>query len=562
MSSMLNSKFNQNQISLINKKRRKYRLFYSLLFKYYEIHTEFFTDIPKFSGSLITNITKLLKLPLTISIPSSAARAQYQLEIKDYFGVDKEKSEALVRQYIFEILPTRRSFDIEIEEVAYYLKKNKAMKIVYLDKFIAKVIKEYENSLFTNIANCLDYPSKAYLDGLLIMEPQNSVMAYIKSCPQGISLKSVLGEAEKLRHLQLIELPEILHSIPTKQLKKYYRSICTKYPSAIRAMPEKSKYVLLSIFCFIRRRELSDNLLDMLLRLVQKIFKSADNKLKRELSAMINIKDSCSNKQVLKLLIDTILSNQDKVIKDVVFEVIPKSQLELIKSNFAGKKISYEDLIYDKARRSYIHHYRAFLKPVLELLDFYPSNEYDKRIIKGIEIVRQHFDSNIAYYPENNSPPIIGAVKRPHKEYILDNSRVNRINYELSLLYHLKDKLKTKEIWIQDSYKYRNPEEDLPSDFADKRAYYYDLIGHPLSAKAFIQKLKKKQHEHLNEFNKNLPKNHLVEILKKPKGHIKVAKLTEQPPPPQLDWLCRICEFSSIFLKYLDCISTICSSCD
>jgi hypothetical protein len=135
----------------------------------------------------------------------------------------------------------------------------------------------------------------------------------------------------------------------------------------------------------------------------------------------------------------------------------------------------------------------------------------------------------------NISPPIVGAVKRPHKEYVLEDERVIRINYELSLLYNLKDKLTTKEVWIQDSYKYRNPKADLPPDFADKKGYYYDLVGKPLSAKVFIQRLKKEQRENLSKFNSNLPKNNLVEILKKPKGHIKVAKLTEQPHPPQLD---------------------------
>lgn len=532
---MFNSKFSQDQMLLINKKKRKYRLFYSLLLKYYEIHTDFFKKTPKFSGSLITNITKSLNLPRTISTPSTATFAKYKLEIRDYFGADKKMSETLVTQYILEILPIRRSFDIDVKEIEDYLKKNKIPQIKYLDRVVAKVIKEYEDSLFNKIYDSLDYESMAYLDGLLMIEQQNSVMAHIKSWPQGISLKSVLSEAEKLRHLQLIKLPEILNSIPLKQLKKYYRNVCTKYPSAIKVMPEKSKYILLSVFCFVRRRELSDNLLDMLLRFIQKIFKSADNRLKRELSAMINIKDSCNNKQVLKLLIDTILSNQDKVIKDVVFEVIPKSQLELIKSNFTGKKTSYEDLVYDRARRSYIHHYRAVLKPILELLDFYPSNEYDKRIINGIKIIKQHFDSNTKYYPENILPPIVGAVKRSHKEHILEGEQVIRINYELSLLYQLKDKLKTKEVWIKDSYKYRNPEEDLPSDFADKKGYYYELVGKPLSAKAFIKRLKKDLRKHLSEFNSNLPKNNFVTILKKPKGHIKVAKLIEQPHPPQLD---------------------------
>ena len=245
-----NSKFDEKQLSLVSGKSRKYRLFFALFFKYYEINSVFFTDLPKFSGSLITGLTKLLGISRTISIPSEPVLSKYRLEIRNYFGVSKQIDEELIQNYIFDLLITQNSFDIDIEQVARYLKKNKIERTPLLGPILKHAVYKYESNLFTAIVDSLDYETMAYLDGLLIIEDNNSIMSFIKSWPQGLSLKSTLIEAQKLKHLKLLQLPDLLDKIPEKQLKKYYRNICTKYPSAIKQMPDRNKYVFLAVFCF------------------------------------------------------------------------------------------------------------------------------------------------------------------------------------------------------------------------------------------------------------------------------------------------------------------------
>lgn len=534
-----NSKFSKEQLDLILQKSRKYRLYYALLFKYYEINNKFVDELPKFSGSLITKLTAMLQIPRTLSIPSKSISIRYRNEIRDYYGGHKLLNEELIENYICKILPSPSSFDVDIEQVIKYLKQNKIELRPSLSRIVNNAVRKYEDNLFEQIVASLDGETKAYLDGLLVMQEGCSVMSFIKSWPQSVSLKSILTEAEKLKYIKLLTLPTILNTIPNKQVKKYYRNICTKYPSAIKEMPEDSKYVFLSIFCFIRQRELNDNLIDMLLRLTHKIFASAERKLKKDLAAVISLKENFNNNKILKLLIETILSNHDKVIEDVVFPVISQSQLESIKAHFTGKNISYESLVYAKARRSYIYHYRNMLKPVLELLDFCSNNDNDQSIIQGLQIIKDYLDVSITHYPENISIPINGAIKKSHKDFVVESDgnkvRVNHINYELSLLHHLKDKLKIKEVWVTDSYQYGNPEADLPQDFAANKAYYYDLVEKPISGSQFIRTLQKDLSQNLQEFNRTLPTNTLVSILKKPKGHIKLAKLTPQAKPPKLD---------------------------
>ncbi len=51
--------------------------------------------------------------------------------------------------------------------------------------------------------------------------------------------------------------------------------------------------------------------------------------------------------------------------------------------------------------------------------------------------------------------------------------RINRINYEISVLQALRERLCCKEIWVVGASRYRNPDEDLPTDFEEHRQIYY-----------------------------------------------------------------------------------------
>jgi hypothetical protein len=109
--------------------------------------------------------------------------------------------------------------------------------------------------------------------------------------------------------------------------------------------------------------------------------------------------------------------------------------------------------------------------------------------------------------------------------------KVNRINYELSVLQELKKQLNCKNIWIEGAFRYRNPDQDLPKDFDENREYYYGLLGLPLNVKEFIFPRKKELHENLKLLNDSIPHNNKVEIINKDGGHIKISPYDPQAEP-------------------------------
>lgn len=263
---------------------------------------------------------------------------------------------------------------------------------------------------------------------------------------------------------------------------------------------------------------------------------SAENKLKKELSQVIEIKQNCSRKVLLNTLITTIIEREDQVIKTAIYPVVPKSSLEaMVEKNI--QKATYDRLVHDRARNSYLHHYRRMVAPVLSLLEFNTNNAHYQPILEALTLIKSEISSHkISYSPQLNVP-IEGSVKKAHQAFIFEEAEqsVNRISYELCVLRNLRDKLRVKEIWVPGAYAYRNPEEDLPQDFEEKKEEYIRLLNKPLSPQSFTKSLKKQLNQHLKAFNTELPKNKTVSLLKKTLGHIKVAKRIEQAPPTQLE---------------------------
>ena len=83
-------------------------------------------------------------------------------------------------------------------------------------------------------------------------------------------------------------------------------------------------------------------------------------------------------------------------------------------------------------------------------------------------------------------------------------------------------------------YSYRNPDEDVPQDFAVRRPTYYAALNLPAQAEAFIQHVQQEMRDELAALDRTLSRNADVEILPKAKGWIKLSPLAPQPEPTNL----------------------------
>jgi hypothetical protein len=80
-------------------------------------------------------------------------------------------------------------------------------------------------------------------------------------------------------------------------------------------------------------------------------------------------------------------------------------------------------------------------------------------------------------------------------------TRVLKHYFELCVLQKLEKALRNKEVWVEGSYRYRNPDEDLPADWSQCWVGYCDRHRIPETADEFLKPIKKELASALRKAN-------------------------------------------------------------
>lgn len=102
--------------------------------------------------------------------------------------------------------------------------------------------------------------------------------------------------------------------------------------------------------------------------------------------------------------------------------------------------------------------------------------------------------------------------------------------YEIVTFQALRDALRCKEIWVVGAHSFRDPEEDLPADFAARRVENYAELRKPLDPKDFIAEMQAQ----LEALDTALPKLDWVEVKDRKSGAIKLTKIEAADEPRNL----------------------------
>jgi len=178
--------------------------------------------------------------------------------------------------------------------------------------------------------------------------------------------------------------------------------------------------------------------------------------------------------------------------------------------------------------------------PIVRILTFRSNNTVHRPLIEALDVLTAYADSTVPYYPVDVAVPLTGVVPPMWRDLVIEPrqrgpDRIRRVPYEICVLQALREKLRCKEIWVEGADRYRNPEDDVPHDFADQRATYYATLQLPMDATTFITDLHQELEDALQMLNDGLPTNATVRITEKQGGWIEVTPLTAQPAPPNLD---------------------------
>ena len=303
----------------------------------------------------------------------------------------------------------------------------------------------------------------------------------------------------------------------------------------LRRHPDPIRYTLLAAFFWCRGREITDNLVELIIQIVHRIGARAERKVEKEF--LRDFRKVSGKTNVLFRMAEKAVEQPDGIVRDVLFPVVGEDKLKDIVKEMKHTGPSYKQKVHTVMRSSYGTHYRRMVPALLDILEFQSNNDVHRPVIDAIDLLTQYKLTNQYTYNETDYIPIEGIVKPGWIDTVIDKetNRVNRMNYEICVLQALRDRLRCKEVWVVGADRYRNPEEDLPKDFEQNREKHYEALCKPLEVQTLIHELKQSMNTALEKLNRSVKNNSKVRILSKGNGWISVSPLQAQAEPVNLN---------------------------
>ena len=146
---------------------------------------------------------------------------------------------------------------------------------------------------------------------------------------------------------------------------------------------------------------------------------------------------------------------------DVIYPVAGVAKLKAVIDEHRARG-TLDKRIRTVMRGSYAGHYRRMMPKLLPVLRFRSNNAAWSPILDALELIAGW------------------------RDFVVDGKgRLNAISYELCVLSQLRDSIRAREIWAEGADRHRNPDQDLPADFDDRRETYCAGLGLQQDARAF-----------------------------------------------------------------------------
>ncbi len=194
------------------------------------------------------------------------------------------------------------------------------------------------------------------------------------------------------------------------------------------------------------------------------------------------------------------LAHPEGVVKEIVFPMVNEATVRDLVKEWKATGPFYRYQVQTVIRSSYQSHYRRMLPQLLHALEFRSNNAMHQPLIEALALLKKSLHSSARTSPADEEVPFAGVVRDLWREVVLEtdsqgHARVNRISYALCVLHMLRERLRCKEIWVVGADRYRNPDEDVPTDFVAQRQTYYTVLQLPTEAEVFVRQVQQDMRE-------------------------------------------------------------------
>jgi len=395
-----------------------------------------------------------------------------------------------------------------------------------LRRLLRLAVAHHEERLVSDTAAQLSSAMCRALDTLVSTEPTElgsdddqmtlflvrSDLASVKHDAGAVSVDTVLAEIVKLQRLRALGLPEqLFRGVPTKLVTQYRQRAASEPPRELRRHPPNVRHTLLAALCWQREQEITDNLVEMLMRIAHRVGVRAEEKVEAEL--LTYAQKVLGKARLLYQLAKAATGQPDGLVRDVIYPDVGEQTLNaLIQEVEAAEQ--HDRHVKLVTRASYSHHYRRIMPALLEVLSFQCNNDRYRPVMNALALLNKYRGRKAPTFPTGETVPLDGVVAKGWQDLVHndEHGEINRISYEWCVLTTLREKLRCKEVWVKGARRFRNPDEDVPQNFEVRRNEYYAALKHPPNARVFVETVRRRMDQALAELNASLPTNGLVRL--------------------------------------------------
>src|SRR5450755_3250058 len=183
-----------------------------------------------------------------------------------------------------------------------------------------------EQALLALLADRLDPAVVARLEALIAVsdddnDQDENVLGLIKAAPGNVSLETMLVEISKLEAIRAIGLPARLFDGIDARIVAGWRARATvESPVHLREHPSATKLALLCALLYLREREVTDSLAQLLISTVHRINAHAEQKVVAEL--VKDFKRVTGKETLLRKIAEASLGTPDDTVREVIYPVV------------------------------------------------------------------------------------------------------------------------------------------------------------------------------------------------------------------------------------------------
>lgn len=411
-----------------------------------------------------------------------------------------------------------------------------------LQRFVSSAWQQYLNNTCQAIASSLDPEIKRKMDQCLNVDPQDKERyRWMKANPGKIGIKTLLREIKRLQFINEFGIQAEIHltGVPDDVLKLLRERANPEGAHQMKRHQPEFRYALMAVLLHFRRMELIDNIIDIFLKLIRRIQKKADKKLEKDLIS--RIKTVYKKRELLYKIAKASTENPNDTVESVLFSVVGEDILYRIIEEYEGQDLSYDSNKTSERKNRYTRSYRKIVKPVLDTLVFQATNPTQQSLMAGITLVHKYLDQKHTCYPAHENVPLELLSSIPEKLWAKEdgqNTRVVKHYFELCVLQKLEKALKNKEVWVEGAYRYRNPDDDLPTDWGVQWGSYCEKHRIPEHSEDFINPIREELTSSLKQANEFFSQKRDVYIYypgNGEKGLFRIPKIEKGPDHPILE---------------------------